>query len=78
VRGYVQARGEVECWLLVWPAGIKGTDDRGRPRVKVSGRYVKTYQLVYEEANGELGEDEGVDHTCHNLNVPQPGAPRGG
>jgi hypothetical protein len=67
VRELVQVRGEDECWRIVWPEGVKGTDDRGRPRIKVSGRYVKTYQLVYEETNGELGEDEGLDHTCHNL-----------
>ena len=67
VRLYVQVKGDNERWPLVWPEGIKGTDDRGRPRIRVSGKYVKTYQLVYEEAHGELGEDEGVDHTCRDL-----------
>jgi hypothetical protein len=26
-----------ECWPLVWPEGIKGTDSKGYPRIKVSG-----------------------------------------
>ena len=66
VRQFVQLRGEDQCWPLVWPEGVKGTDDRGRPRIKVSGRYVKIYQLVYEEANGEQGPGVSVDHACHN------------
>jgi hypothetical protein len=65
VRLYVTVKGPTECWPLRWPDGIKGTDDRGRPRIKVSGDYVKTYQLVYEETNGELGPGESVEHACH-------------
>ena len=34
---------------------------------------MKTYQLVYEEANGELGEGESVDHRCHNEDPSCPG-----
>lgn len=74
VRQYVTVKGDDECWPLKWPDGMVGTDDRGRPRIKVSGKYVKTYQLVYEEEHGELGEGEGVDHACHNEDPQCPGA----
>jgi hypothetical protein len=29
VRLHVQVRGEDECWLLVWPAGVKETNAKG-------------------------------------------------
>jgi hypothetical protein len=64
---YVQPRGPDECWPLVWPEGIKGTDADGYPRIKVAGKYVRTYQLVYEAKHGEQGPGESVDHVCHNL-----------
>jgi hypothetical protein len=72
VWSLVQRKGECECWPIVFPDGVKGTDSYGYPRTKVEGKYVKTYHLVYEAEHGELGEGEGVDHTCrdkmcHNL-----------
>ena len=52
---------------------MKGTDSKGYPRIKVSGRYVATYQLVYEDANGEQSDGESVDHRCHNEDPDCPG-----
>src|ERR687886_306604 len=63
VRLHVQVRGEDECWPLVWPEGVNGTDAKAYPRIKVAGRYEKTYKLVYEAHHGEQGEGESVDHT---------------
>src|SRR5262249_18728278 len=65
VRLYVQVKGADECWPLKWPDGMKGADEDGYPRIKVGGRYVPTYKLVYEETNGEQGDDESVDRVCH-------------
>lgn len=73
VRLYVQQREPDECWPLVWPEGIKGTDSDGYPRIKVAGKYVRTYQLVYEAAHGEQGPGESVDHVCHNRDLSCPG-----
>jgi hypothetical protein len=73
VWSLVQRRGERECWPIVFPEGVKGTDSYGYPRMKVGGKYVKTYHLVYEERNGEMGDDEGVDHVCHNRDASCPG-----
>jgi hypothetical protein len=65
----VDKRGAEECWLLVWADGRKRQDDRGRPRLKVGGRYVKTYRLVYAAARGlSVEAAETVEHTCGNVN----------
>ena len=73
VRLYVQRRGPGECWPLVWPEGIMGVDADGYPRIKVAGKYVRTYQLVYEAEHGEQGDGESVEHACHTRDVSCPG-----
>jgi hypothetical protein len=66
VRSMVQVGEDDQCWPIVYPDGVKGTDVKGYPRIKVSGRYVTTYTLVYEAEHGELAEGETVDHTCRD------------
>jgi hypothetical protein len=66
VLSMVQVGEEDECWPIVFPGGVKGTDDDGYPRIKVGGRYVRTYKLVYEAEHGEQENGETVDHVCHD------------
>jgi hypothetical protein len=71
----VEGEGEA-CSRIVFPEGMKGTDDQGYPRIKVEGRHVKTYQLVWMVANGRrLEPGETVDHECHNRDRSCPGGP---
>jgi hypothetical protein len=69
----VEGEGDA-CSRIVFPEGMKGTDDQGYPRMKVEGRHVKTYQLVWMAANGRrLEPGETVDHECHNRDRSCPG-----
>jgi hypothetical protein len=69
--------GEADaCSRIIFPEGMKGTDDQGYPRLKVDGRYVKTYQLVWMAEKGErLEPGESIDHECHNRDQSCPGGP---
>jgi hypothetical protein len=74
IRALVQERPGDECSPIVFPEGMKGTNAQGYPRLKIEGKYVYTYQLVWMEANGRrLGPGETVDHECHNRNKTCPG-----
>jgi hypothetical protein len=67
IRALVQERPGDECSPIVFPEGMKGTNAQGYPRLKIEGKYVYTYQLVWMAANGRrLEPGETVDHECHN------------
>lgn len=64
------------CSRIVFPEGMKGTTVGGYPRLKVEGKYVYTYQLVWMAAHGRrLGPGETVDHECHNRDRVCRGGP---